>query len=84
MSEEDMTTKDDNGIIKALENAIVFFDIFCLMEDFEAHAMDDEPNVPGAEANPETIITIMPVPTKNKMTMNIPPMHWLLKILCPQ
>jgi hypothetical protein len=61
MNEEDMTTKDD-GIIKALENAIVFFETFCLMDDFEAHAMDDEPNVPGATANPETITT-MPVPT---------------------
>jgi hypothetical protein len=61
MNEEDMTSKDD-GIIKALENAIVFFETFCLMDDFEAHAMDDEPNVPGATANPETIIT-MPVPT---------------------
>jgi hypothetical protein len=31
----------------------------CLMDDFEAHAsMDDEPNIPGATANPETIITI--------------------------
>jgi hypothetical protein len=32
------------------------------MDDSEAHAMDDEPNVPGATANPETIIA-MPVPT---------------------
>jgi hypothetical protein len=38
MNEEDMTTKDD-GIIKALENAIVFFETFCLMDDFEAHML---------------------------------------------
>jgi hypothetical protein len=41
MNEEETTTKD-NGIIKALENAIVFFETFCLKDDFDAHAMDDD------------------------------------------
>jgi hypothetical protein len=58
--EENMTTKDD-GIITALENEIV-----CSLKPFvwsmtlkpTAHAMDDEHNVPGATANPETIITV--------------------------
>jgi hypothetical protein len=71
MNEEDMTTKDD-GIIQALENAIVFFETFCLMDDFEAHAMDDEPNVPDATDNPETIIT-MPVATNKD---NEHPVGW--------
>jgi hypothetical protein len=61
MNEEETTT-NDNGIIKALENAIVFFETFCLMDDFEAHAVDDEPNIPGATTKPETIIP-MPIPT---------------------
>jgi hypothetical protein len=39
MNEEETTTKND-GIIKALENAIVFFETFCLMDDFEAQLMD--------------------------------------------
>jgi hypothetical protein len=49
-----------------------------LTDDFEAHAMDDEPNVPGATANPETIIPI-PVPT-NKDNERPTRTHWLLKI----
>jgi hypothetical protein len=32
MNEEDMATKDD-GIFEALENAIVFFETFCLMDE---------------------------------------------------
>jgi hypothetical protein len=55
------TTKD-NGTIKTLEDAIVFFETFSLMDDFEAHAMDDETNIPGTATMLETIIT-MPVPT---------------------
>jgi hypothetical protein len=46
MKRKQATTKD-NGIIKALENAIVFFETFCLMDDFEAHAVDDETDIPG-------------------------------------
>jgi hypothetical protein len=74
MNEEDMTTKDD-GIINAIENAIVFFETFCLMDDFEAHAMDDEPYVPGATDIPETIA--MPVPTNKD---NEHPTHHALAI----
>jgi hypothetical protein len=61
MNEEETTTKDD-GIIEALENAIVFFETFCLMDDFEAHVMDDETNIPSTTAKPETIFTTMPFP----------------------
>jgi hypothetical protein len=77
MNEEDMTTKDD-GIIKALENAIVFFETLCLMDDFEAHAMDDEPNAPGATQ--PTLKPSLPCLSLQTKPMNIPPMHWLLKI----
>jgi hypothetical protein len=62
MNEEKNDNQGPHGIIKALENAIVFFETFCLKDDFEAHAMDDETNIPGTTAKPETIIT-MPVPT---------------------
>jgi hypothetical protein len=55
---EEKTTTKDNGILKALENAIVFFETFCLMDDFEAHAMDDETNIPSTTAKPETINTM--------------------------
>jgi hypothetical protein len=40
----------------------VLFETFCLMDDFEAHAMADKTNIPGTTTMPETIIT-MPVPT---------------------
>jgi CRISPR/Cas system CSM-associated protein Csm4 (group 5 of RAMP superfamily) len=60
MNEEETTTKDD-GIIKALENAIVLFETFCLMDDFEDHAMDDEINISSTTPKPETINT-MPFP----------------------
>jgi hypothetical protein len=61
MNEEETTSKD-KGIIKALENTIVFFEIFCLMDDFEAHAMDDETNIPGTLNKFETIFITMPFP----------------------
>jgi hypothetical protein len=62
MNEEETTNKD-NGSIKALENAIVFFETFCLMDDFEAHAtMDDETNIPGTTNKCETIFMTMPAP----------------------
>jgi hypothetical protein len=50
------------GLLKPSKIPFAFFETICLMDDFEAHAMDDEPNVPGATANPENIIT-MPVPS---------------------
>ena len=58
---EDTTTKDD-PIVEALESAIVFFETFCLKDDFEAHAMDDEPNAPCTTVESVPIKTIMPVP----------------------
>jgi hypothetical protein len=58
---KETTTKND-GIIKALENAIVFFETFCLMDDFEAHVMDDETNIPSTTAKPEITVTTMPFP----------------------
>jgi hypothetical protein len=61
MNEEETTTKD-NGIIKALENSIVFFETFCLMDDFEAHAMDDETKIPSTTAKHETTVITMPFP----------------------
>jgi hypothetical protein len=61
MNEEETTTKDD-GIIKALENAIVFFETFCLIDDFEAHAMDDETDIPGTTSRFETTFITMPFP----------------------
>jgi hypothetical protein len=33
----------------------VFFETFCLMDDFEAHAMDDETNIPGTTNKFDTI-----------------------------
>jgi hypothetical protein len=38
------------------------FETFCLRDDFEAHAMDDETNIPSTTTKPETIITML-VPT---------------------
>jgi hypothetical protein len=62
MNEEETTTKDD-GISKALENAIVFFETFCMMDDFEAHVMDDETDIlPGTTYKFETIFITMTFP----------------------
>jgi hypothetical protein len=74
MNEEETTTKD-NGIIKALENAIVFFETFCLMDDFEAHVMDDETDIPSTTAKPET--PSLPCLSLQTKTLSIPPMNWI-------
>jgi hypothetical protein len=61
MNEDETTTKND-GIIKALENALVFFETFCLMDDFEAHVVDDETDIPSTTAEPDTTVITMPFP----------------------
>ena len=46
--DEEAPTANDDLTLKALENAILFFDNFCLEDDFELHSLD-EPNVPNEE-----------------------------------
>jgi hypothetical protein len=75
MNIEETTTKD-NGIIKALQNAIVFFETFCLMDDFEAHAMADETNIfllQPTSVKPSSL----PCLSLQTKTWTIPPMNWL-------
>jgi hypothetical protein len=74
MNEEE-TTKDD-GIIKALEIVIVFFETFCLLDDFEAHAMDDETNIPGT-TNKSLKPSSLPCLSLQTKSLTIPPMNWL-------
>jgi hypothetical protein len=74
MNEEETATKDD-GIIKALENAIVFFETFCLMDDFEAHAMDDE--LIFQVQTPSLKPPSLPCFSLQTKTLSIPPMNWL-------
>lgn len=59
--EKDTTTTTDDPIIEALEDAIVFFETFCLKDDFTAHSMDDETNALGTTVETVPIIvTMMP------------------------
>jgi hypothetical protein len=66
MNEEEETTTKDDGIIKALENVIVFFETFCLMDDFEANSMDDKTNNPHTTTKPETTAITMPFSAKQR------------------
>jgi hypothetical protein len=46
--ESEDTTTDDNNSIKVLDDTIMFFDSFCLEDDFELHSLD-ELHVPSEE-----------------------------------
>ena len=46
--ESEDTTTDDNNSIKVLDDTIVFFNSFCLEDDFELHYLD-ELHVPSEE-----------------------------------
>ena len=64
--EKDTTPTTDNPIIEALEDAILFFETFCLTDDFTAHSMDDETNVLGTTVETVPIVATMAVVATNK------------------
>jgi hypothetical protein len=64
------TTTNDGPFIEALENAIMFFETFCLEDDFEAHAIDETNNpIATMECVPVTIV----LPLANKDSNYSPP-----------
>ena len=64
--EEDTTTKDDS-VIEVLENAILFFEVFCVEDDFETDVMEVESKVPST-----AIVEPVPFVTTSDTNSNYP------------